>query len=189
VSAGGKSPENSSQNSAQTPNFLGTPLQGPLVIYLLDRGSGTLDTFDLLRQAAFQSLATLGPNCRFQLIFWETDTLAVFPLEPQSATPKNIDALRPAVMDIYAAGQSRIAPALQKALAANPSQIVLATGKSGLDNDFVQTVLDLRKASPVPIHTFALGPSASPEALQTLAEKTTGTFNILSIQELRALVD
>jgi len=52
----------------QTPNYMGLPLSGPSVIYLLDHGSGTLETFDYMKRGAIRSIASLGAGTKFQII-------------------------------------------------------------------------------------------------------------------------
>jgi len=165
----------------QSPNYMGLPLSGPSVIYLLDRGSGTLETFDYMKRGAIRSIASLGAGTKFQIIFWETDSLIEFPQGAMRyATAENVAATDEAIKDVYAFSQSTIDKAFEKALALNPAEIVIVTGKYGLDDEFVNSVLALRKTSPVKIHTVALGKSSSPEALKKLAEKTGGQFREVS---------
>ncbi|HEV8605873.1 MAG TPA: hypothetical protein VGQ99_10930 [Tepidisphaeraceae bacterium] len=169
----------------QSPNYMGLPLTGPSVIYLLDRGSGTLETFDYLKRGAIKSIASLGPGAKFQIIFWETDSLIEFPEGAMRyATTENAAATEEAIKDVYAFQQSKIEKPLEKALAQNPAEIVIVTGKYGLDDEFVSSVLSLRKTSPVKIHTLSLGKSGSPDALRKLAEKTGAHFKEVSGQAL-----
>jgi hypothetical protein len=168
-----------------SPNYMGLPLSGPSVIYLLDRGSGTLETFDYLKRGAIRSIASLGPGTKFQIIFWETDSLIEFPQGAMRfATKENVAATDEAIKDVYAFSQSTIEKAFEKALAQNPAEIVIVTGKYGLDDEFVNSVMSLRKTSPVKIHTVALGKSGSQDALKKLAEKTGGRFWEVSGQAL-----
>lgn len=172
--------------AAKTPAFMGLSLSGPSVVYLLDRGSGTIETYDHLKLAAFNSVDSLGPNIKFQVIFWETDKTVAWPTDAVTyATQQNASACRNALADVYCFGQSRIEPALQKALAQNPAEIVVATGKIGLDDKFVSQVMAARKNSNAKIHTFCLGDTGSPDALKSLAQKTGGQFRQVSIPDLR----
>jgi hypothetical protein len=174
-------PTNNKRQTTTIPNYMGLPLSGPSVIYLLDRGSGTLETFDYLKRGAIKSIASLGPGTRFQILFWETDSLIEFPQgSMRYATAENVAATDEAIKDVYAFQQSKIEEPLKKALAQNPAEIVIVTGKYGLDDEFVNTVLALRDKNPVKIHTVSLGKSASPEALKKLASKTGGHFKEVS---------
>src|SRR5207253_3976122 len=124
-----------------------------------------------IKHGAMRSIASLGAGTKFQIIFWETDSLIEFPKGAMRfATAENVAATDEAIKDVYAFSQSTIDKALEKALAQNPAEIVIVTGKYGLDDEFVETVMKLRKNSTVKIHTVALGKSGSPEALRKLAE-------------------
>jgi hypothetical protein len=166
---------------AQSPNYMGLPLSGPSVIYLLDRGSGTLETFDYMKRGAIRSITSLGAGNKFQIIFWETDSIIEFPQGAMRfATAENVAATDEAIKDVYAFSQSTIDKAFTKALAQNPTEMVVVSGKYGLDDEFVNSVMALRKNSPVKIHTVAVGKSGSPDALKKLAEKTGGQFREVS---------
>jgi RNA-binding protein YhbY len=65
-------------------------------------------------------------------------------------------------------------------MAQKPAEIVIVTGKYGLDDEFVSAVMTIRKNSPIKVHTVALGKSGSPEALKKLAEKAGGQFKEVS---------
>jgi len=172
------------------PAFMGAPLKGPSVVYLLDRGHGTTETFDAIKGAAAQSIASLGKDIKFQIIFWETDKLEAFPRDSLAyATEDNVAAAKKFLSEIYAFGQSRIGPAMEKAMAQNPAEVVIASGKTGLDDEFVKTVVDLRKNAAAKIHTFALGRGASVEALKAVAEKTGGQFREVTGGALREYAD
>jgi hypothetical protein len=203
-------PQNSAQNTAPTissstpapqsesakppqptkPSFMGIPLKGPSVVFLLDRGMGTLDTFDAIKAATAKSLPTLGSTIKFQLIFWETDAIVEYPPDGlRDANNENVKAAVEKMTDIFAWGQSKIDRPLEKALAQNPAEIVIATGKNGLDDDFVKLVLDQRKNSPTKIHAISVGPTGSPDALKKIADKTGGQFREISGQALRDVTE
>jgi hypothetical protein len=176
-----RSDNSKSPPQAQSPNYMGLPLSGPSVIYLLDRGSGTLETFDYMKRGAIRSIASLGAGAKFQIIFWETDSIIEAPKGTMRfATAENVVATEEAIKDVFAFSQSTIDKSFEKALAQNPAEMVVVTGKYGLDDEFVNTVMALRKTSTVKIHTVALGKSGSTEALKKLAEKTGGHFKEVS---------
>lgn len=182
---GGQSPA-----AVTGPAFMGAPLKGPSVVYLLDRGHGTIESFDAIKGATAQSISSLGKDLKFQVIFWETDKLETFPRDGVAyATEDNIAAAKKFLSEIYAFGQSKIGPAIEKAMAQNPAELVIASGKSGLDDEFVKTVLDARKTSPVKIHCFALGRGASIEALKAIAGKSGGQFREVAGAALREYAD
>src|SRR6185436_4912702 len=134
------------QRTTNTPNYMGLPLSGPSVIYLLDHGSGTQETFDFIKRGAIRSIASLGAGTKFQLIFWETDSIIESPKgKERVATAENVAATNEEIKDVYAFSQSTIDKALQRALAQNPAEIVVVSGKYGLDDEFVNSVIALRK--------------------------------------------
>ena len=186
----------------QSASFLGEPLTGRTIIYLLDRGQGTQGAFELTKLAMLRSIASLPPERRFQIIFWELDTvttgpgragqkelIAFPPATPLPATPENLDEARKAVLDVNAFGQSRILPAMTKAMAADPDEIVIATGKYGLEPEVVEAVLGVRKNHRVKLRTFSLGESGSPEVMKPLADRTAGSFRQVPLFELRQFAE
>src|SRR5580698_6523342 len=55
---------------ATGPNFCGVSITGSSVIYLLDRGSGNREIFAAMTDATLKSIASLGPDRKFQILFW-----------------------------------------------------------------------------------------------------------------------
>src|SRR5439155_20991978 len=89
-------------NPTTSPNYMGLHISGPSVIYLQDRGSGTLETFDYMKRGALKSIASLGAGTKFQIIFWETDSLIEFPKDTMRyATAENVAATEDAIKDVY----------------------------------------------------------------------------------------
>ena len=169
----------------QSPNFMGLALKGPSVVYLLDHGAGTTDTYEAIKGGAALSLTSLGAQIKFQVLFWETTSIDVFPADLQYAKPETVDAAKKFIAGVYLGNASRIDKPLEKALAANPAEIVIVTGKDGLDEEWVKTVLGLRKSSQAKIHTICVGNVGSPEALKAVAEKTGGQYKQVPQDALR----
>lgn len=164
-----------------SPNYMNAPLAGPSVVYILDRGQGTADTFDAIKGAAHLSILSLGPDRKFQILFWDRDgTVVTAPDSLKPATEAAVKEATKVMADVFVGGQTKIAPAIEKAITLNPAEIVIATGKYGLDDEFVKSVLEARKSSTAKIHTFSLGRSGSPEPLKQIAEKTGGRFTEVS---------
>ena len=162
--------------TANGPSFMNLPLAGPSIIYILDRGDGTRDSFDAIKGGAWKSIRSLGSQTKFQIIFWETTELLIVPKDTLVyPTPENIEVTRTALKDVFCFGQSKIEPALDKALAQNPAEIVIATGKL-VDDSFAKSVLDVLKNRPVKIHTASLGAAGPASVLKQIAEKTGGRF-------------
>ncbi|MGE5610562.1 MAG: hypothetical protein ACM359_15025 [Bacillota bacterium] len=172
------------------PSFMGLNLKGPTVIYLLDHGEGSANAFASMKLATIESAETLDDQMTFQVIFWETDRVLVWP--PEGTTPavkKNVLACRNALTDVRCSGQSHVGPALVRALQARPAEIVLATGQSGLGDDFVQAVVAARKDLGIRIHAVSFGDQGSPAALKAIADQTGGQFRAVPTSQLMPLVD
>jgi hypothetical protein len=169
-----------------SPTFAGIPLNHPSVIYLLDRGSSTQAPFGSLKEATLRSIQSLGPERRFQIIFWDNaQDPGTFPPLLTYASEANVINVRRQIEDVYAFGATDAAPALKKAVGQRPDAIVLVTGKgSDLDDSFVQMVNDAKKDVPVIIHTVAINGSGQSTALKRVAGGTGGEYRELSEAEL-----
>ena len=172
--------------AASNPSFCGVQLEHPSIIYLLDRGSSTQAPFGSLKEATLKSIATLGPERRFQILFWDNgQDPGAFPPLLSYANPGNLETVRRQTDEVYAFGATDAAPALAKAIAQRPAAIIIATGKGAdLDDAFVQMVKDTKKDLSVVIHTFAIGSGGPSAALKAVAEMTGGEYRELSEAEL-----
>jgi hypothetical protein len=169
-----------------SPRFADINLDHPSVIYLLDRGSSTQAPFGSLKEAALKSIDSLGPERRFQIIFWDNaQDPGVFPPLMGYANEQNLTNVRRNIEDVFAFGATDAGPALTKAIAQRPAAIVLATGKSAdLDDGFVEMVKNAKKDVQIVIHTIAIGSSGESTALKTVAAMTGGQYRELSEAQL-----
>ncbi len=173
-----------------TPSFCGVPLTGSTVVYLLDRGEATREILSPLKEAALNSALSLGAEKRFQIVFWSGESDAT--PYPESGTAfgsrESVADGKRALDDVNGFGQTDVKPALTTALADQPDEIVVATGKGWtLDDDWVKDVLAARGSSTCRIDTFSLNGNGNGDstALRDLAAKTGGTYRDLSNAELR----
>ncbi|MBV8781990.1 MAG: hypothetical protein JO353_11385, partial [Phycisphaerae bacterium] len=187
--AAGDSSNNAAQpTAAGQPQFCGIPIMGTSVIYLLDRGNSANQIFDSLKQATYGSLATLGPNRKFQVMFWDnhSDDISFPPSEPTFATPENITACTKALDDVVAFHQSTVTGPLKKAVAENPDVIVIVTAKGfELDDAFAADVRSIMQGSGVKLDTVSLR-GAECEPLKKLAKEFGGAYKAVSDSDLRA---
>jgi hypothetical protein len=163
------------------------PLKGETVIYVLDRGDSTRDSFGDLKSATLRSIASLGSGRKFQIIFWNNGSDEAYPKNwPVYATGDNLSAAERAIDDVAAHGKTQITSAMKKAMDGDPSEIVIATGKAwDLDDSFVKTIDQIRSDKPVRINTISLGDPGASTALQTVAARGRGAFKTLSENELK----
>ncbi|HEY7089066.1 MAG TPA: hypothetical protein VH518_13310 [Tepidisphaeraceae bacterium] len=170
------------------PHFCDVALNDHVVIYVLDRGSGTADLFSYLKEVVFKSVESLGSDRKYKIIFWNNGgSDDAFPSgAPTYATSQSLESARRALDGITAYGQTDVASALKQAVAASPDSIILATGKGWqLDDSFVDQVLKIRKDSQIKIHTFALGGSEPSAALKTISQKTGGESRLIDEGDLK----
>lgn len=171
------------------PSFCGQPLDGTTIIYVLDRGSGSREIFDLMKSATVRSLASLGEDRKFQIIFWNngSDDLIYPATGPTYATSKKIDECRKMFDDVAAFGATDAAPSLEKAYAQSPDAVVLATGKGpDLTDEFATTADAARKGANVRTYTFSLGEGGS-DILKRIADNTNGQYKQVTPAQLDAL--
>jgi hypothetical protein len=172
------------------PNFCGLPLQDDrVVVYVLDRGGATGEMFATLKEATYRSVESLGPQRKFQIVFWNNGTTdQAYPAStPAPATSQNLDEARRAFDEVVAIGQSEPAAALGKAFAAKPDAVILVTAKPyELDDAFVRTIEELRRGSRARVSIVALGAGDASTALKKLAKSTGGEFRALTADALRA---
>ena len=169
------------------PNFAGIHLTGDTIVYVLDRGDATRDTFDALKAMTIKSLATLGERKQFQVIFWNNGKDDAYPKNwPTFATADNRAEAERAIEAITPHGKTDIRSAMRNAMSAKPTEIVIATGKAwDLDDAFVKTVDQVRGDRPVKIDTIALGEVRDSAALKMIAKETKGTFKQMNDTELK----
>jgi hypothetical protein len=173
-----------------SPSFCGIALEGDSIIYCLDRGDSARDTFTDLKSAVLRSIASLGPDRKFQIVFWNNGSDESYPSTwPCPAKPDNITAAERALERISPHGKSDAKNALKKSVASEPAEIVLVTAKAwDLDDTFVSTVDQIRKDKQIRIHTVSLGDPRASTALQIIAAKTHGTFKVCSESDLKEVV-
>jgi hypothetical protein len=173
--------------SANSPSFCGAALDGNTIIYLLDCGSATKDYLGELKDATIKSVGSLGPDRKFEILFWNNGTDGAYPENTTTyASTDNISAAQKAIDDVAPFGQSDVKAALQIAIAQHPDTIIIATGKGwDLDSKWLDDVMAIRGSSPVKIHTFNLGTNGESAPLKKLASQTGGTYRELSQGDLR----
>lgn len=176
----------------QGPSFAGIPLKVPSVIYVIDRGGSSKEILPSLMAAVYRSIASLGSERQYQIIFWSNpdngeSELLYPPTALGDAGSAAAEAAKRAVGDIVAFGQSSPVSAMKKAMAQHPAVIVLVTAKSwDLDEQFQKEVLETHNNSATKIDTLAIGPEDN-DIMKAIAQQTGGTYQKLTSQELAEL--
>src|SRR5688572_16033383 len=135
------------------PSFAGVELPRGPVVYLIDRSQANADVLDTAKSAVYRSALSLGADRRFQIVFWKhgEEGVVAFPESGSgAATPTEVDAAEKRLFEVIGYGQTELKPALELALKANPTEIVLLTAKGfQLDEDTAAMVKDTLKGAAV----------------------------------------
>ena len=170
------------------PAFFGVKLDEPSVIFILDRGTSTRDSFEFMKTACLNALDALKPQQKYQVIFWKIDKDLI--VVPKNLTPAGdlIEVKRSGVAldEVNSYGVSDVRPALEKAFSENPAAIVIATGKA-VDDSFTRSVMDARNNANIKVHCISLVEPQSNNAMADVARRTGGTFKFVSLAELRSV--
>ena len=164
------------------PAYFGMKLTDPSVVFVIDRGSATHDSFEYMKMACLNALDSFQPDQKYQIVFWkldkDKDPVVISPgAHAPRATRPNSPKTAKSLDDVTSFGQSDLRPALDKAFAAKPAAVVIATGKP-LDDGFVKTVMDARKGAAVKVHCLSMVERSAMKPMQDVAKKTGGTFQI-----------
>jgi hypothetical protein len=170
------------------PHFFGAKLTGPTVIYVLDRGSGTSNTFDAIKTACLRSIASLGKDMKYQVVFWQNagddSTIAAYPENALASGSGDSEQAERAMLDVNAFGQSRLAPAIAKALKQNPHELLIVTGKYDMVGDDVNAAVALLAGKRVRVNAFAVGGSVDVNSLRKIAGAGGGAVLPISAADL-----
>jgi hypothetical protein len=169
------------------PAFCGVPIDHPVVVYLIDNGASSADVFDEIKTVLFKSIDSLGPDRRFQVLFWNPDSETYPSGQTTFAVKENIDVARKKLQDVTAAGSTDPLPGLKTAFADDPGQIILVTAKAGdLDDSLVTKVAALRGASTAHIDCIAINGVPDDKVLAKIAAQSGGKFLPLPESQLKA---
>jgi hypothetical protein len=172
------------------PAFADVPLNTGSVVYLLDRSQANEEVLDHLKAAVYYSVKSLGPDRRFQILFWShpNEDIVAYPPEGLArATEDEVQRAGQALDHVFSYGNTDLAPALERAVAARPDAIVIATAKGlYLEDDTLALVETALKGTAIKVHTFALGETES-HVLKEIAARTGGSYRELSYGQLRNL--
>ncbi len=171
------------------PSFAGVSLPSGDVAFLLDRSQANDLILDAAKAATYRAVRSLGPDRKFQIIFWERkdEGIVAFPEDGMApATSDKVEAAAKRFEDVVSYGTTELKPTIQKALKSNPSTVVILTAKGfNLEESDAAAVESAVKDHPVTIDTFSIGEAES-VVLKQIAEKTGGVYHELSDKKLRS---
>jgi hypothetical protein len=167
-------------------DFCGVPINAVSVIFLLDRGNSINDSFDALKAAAYKSLKQLGPDRKFQIIFWDRESgSAEFPAGGmRNATAGAIEDCQRDFQDVVAGGSTHLGGALREAIDRKPQLIMIATAKPQLDDDDA-AALTASVMANVRVDFIQIGSPSTTAAVTEVTHSTGGHLKNLTTAELR----
>ncbi|HEX4124224.1 MAG TPA: hypothetical protein VHY37_05805 [Tepidisphaeraceae bacterium] len=176
------------------PSFLGQPLKGISVVYLIDRGNSmsadpTSDYFDGLKAAILKSLRSLGPSRSFKVVLWDNgDTPVSIPATgiPINASDQNIQQVSDALRDVVASGASTMNSQLDQAVGLKPDAIVIVTAKVDLDDADAAALKKAAKAG-IPLYLFDIGNNMLADPFLSAADASGGAYHSISYDQLTQL--
>jgi hypothetical protein len=169
-----------------SPSFCNLPIDQSVVVYLIDNGSSSADVLDTVKTVLFKSIESLGPDRRFQIIFWNPDTDPYPSSHTAFAVKDNIDVARKKLDDVTASGATDPLMGLKTALADEPGQIIIVTAKAGdLDDSLIAKVTALRGTSTARIDCIAVNGVENDKVLAKIAQQSGGKFVPISAAQLR----
>lgn len=160
------------------------------VVYLLDRSQANADVLDHLKAAIYYSVVSLGPQRKFQILFWshKSEGIVAYPetgLAP--ATVAEVDAAFKAFENVIGYDNTELKPTLERAMTVNPDAIVIATAKGlYLEEDTLVLFDAALQGTLTRVYAFSLGETESP-VLKEVAEKTGGRYREISQTQLKKL--
>ena len=167
-------------------DFCGVPINAISVILLLDRGNSINESFDALKAACYRTLKQLGPDRKFQIIFWDRETgSAEFPAGGmRNATAGAIEDCQHDFQDVVAGGSTHLGGALREAIDRKPQLIMIATAKPQLDDDDA-AALTASITAGVRVDFIQIGGPSTTSAVAEATRATGGHAKTLSAAELR----
>lgn len=172
------------------PAFGDVPLTSNSVVYLIDRSQANAELLDTLKASIYYSALSLGPQGKFQIVFWShnEEGIVAYPEEGLApATDQEVDSAGERFQDVIGYGNTDLKPALEKAVSTNPDAIVIATAKVYIEDESLAVFDAALQGTPIKVHAISLGETESP-VLKRIAEKTGGSYRALSPRQLHKLM-
>ena len=165
-------------------HFLGIPLDS-MVSIALDAGKSSTPWFDAMKDALARGLESANAGTEFQIVLWSPEAPKTIP--PQGGMGSLDEATRKSILDALGAvepgGQTKLVPAIEKALDQRPDQLIIVTSQA-LSEDDVARVEDMLMRRPV-LRLDAVLLDQNSEALSALVRQNSGTFMSLPAKQLK----
>ncbi len=168
------------------PNFLGVPLVGKQIIISIDSASSMQETFDYVRNAAYQAIDTLDQDQTIMVVLWTGTTVRKVPASG-FISKNNLKTLKDDFETLSARGTSDAVDCMKATLAVGGDQIIFITAKYDLPADLATTIFAARHGNQR-IDAVKLTSEDNPPVMADLAAKTNGKFIFLTQSQLEQAV-
>jgi hypothetical protein len=195
VTGGGPSVPPVAPAANTSPSFLGQAIDAGTVAYVLDRGGYSHEShrLDSLKTALVNSVKSLGPNQRFQVVFWEItgEQPHAYPTEgPRPANAESVNGLQ-AFLDnqIYPVGTTQEVAALHLALKSKPQAVMFVPIRGLAEEQQTLAARVLREragesAQSTKFYCFTLGQTEWAPAMRRISDSTGGAYRDVPLDEL-----
>jgi len=153
------------------------------IVYVVDRSGSMSDSLDYVKYELKRSIAELGADCEFHVIFYSSGPPVEMPtrrLVP--ATDRNKDLAFQFIDRVIPMGETDPAEALERAFACRPQTIYLLTDGE-FDRSIVDLVRRLNTGRGVAVHTIGFLYDPGP-TLRDIAAQNSGRFKFVSEKDL-----
>lgn len=172
------------------PHFLTIKLTGKKVVFGLDAGSASMESYSYMTEAVTQAVGTLELDQEFCVVLWKEEGPQRFPASGWT----NKSGLTGVKTSIESLGPNGIADALKSmsyCLAVGGDQVILVTAKTDLSKDLAAAVLHARKSGQE-IDTIRvmgnvdIGDTDSP--LKAISDGANGVYLPVDVTRLKELL-
>ena len=178
-------PDQASPGGQGGEGFFGLRGRGNSFVYVIDCSASMEGArFGTAKAELLRSLAALTPDQKFSVIFYSNEPyIMFFPEEEDSllpATAENVRRAREWIQETSTVGQSRLLPAVEKALQLEPDVIYVLTDGQ-LDERLPDLIARLNRGR-AQIFTVGIGNRKGAAVLQQIARKNNGAFRFVPIR-------
>ena len=164
------------------PNFMGIAVRSP-VVFMADSSAAMRNHLALVKQAMIAGVASLRPEQKVQVAFWNESGPVVYPDEPTAAGQINKDELVRKLDEVYSGGGVAGSPTFTRALRGEPAQVILVARQMPLEYE-IKSILQQIDDADARLDVLLI--DSDNAAIKQGAEDSGGTYVELPATQLAA---
>ncbi len=158
------------------------------IVYVVDRSGSMTDSMDFVKYELKRSLADLGEEHEFHIIFYSSGAPVEMPSRRlMSATDRNRQLAFEFIDGVIPQGETDPSKALERAFACQPDLIYLLT-----DGEFDKAIVDLIRrlnvGGKVRVYTIGFLYNPKGDVLRMIADQNGGQYKFISERDLAAII-